>query len=127
MEGDGGAVDGCWWASRRDSQWVGSAGRRGLVGGLGVPLTATDRFDDERAIDPRGGQLSQTTKPTNSQPNSRRHHIQSIESNNQHHIWQQVKVTAQEETRKLRENNSGIKEHGEDLSVAQTTVLWMPE
>ena len=33
MGGDGGAVDGCWWASRRDSRWVGSAG------GLGVPLT----------------------------------------------------------------------------------------
>ena len=49
--------------------------------------------------------------------------IQSIESDNQHHIRRQVKVTAQEETRKLRENNSGIKEHGEDLSVAQTTVL----
>jgi len=31
--GDGGAVDGRWWASRRDSRWVGSAG------GLGVPLT----------------------------------------------------------------------------------------
>ena len=38
---DGGAVDGCWWASRQDSRWVGSAGRRGLAGGLGVPLTIT--------------------------------------------------------------------------------------
>jgi len=37
--GDGGAVDGCWWASRRDSQWVGLAGRCGSAGGLGVPLT----------------------------------------------------------------------------------------
>lgn len=30
---------------------------------------------------------------------------------------------ALEGMRKLRENNSGIKEHGEDLSVAQTTML----
>jgi len=37
--GDGGAVDGCWWASRQDSRWVGSAGWRGSAGGLGVPLT----------------------------------------------------------------------------------------
>ena len=66
-----------------------------------VHTTATNCFDNERAIDPRGGQLSQTTKPTNSQPNLRRHHIQSIESDNQHHIRWQVKVTAQEEMRKL--------------------------
>ena len=39
MGGDGGAVDGCWWASRRDSWWVGSAGQCGSAGGLGVPLT----------------------------------------------------------------------------------------
>ena len=40
MGGDGGAVDGCRWASRRDSRWVASAGWHGSAGGLGVPLTA---------------------------------------------------------------------------------------
>ena len=85
MGEDGGAVDRCWWASRRDSRWVGSAGRRGSAGGLGVPLTArltphTHQLQNASSFFTKEVRDTyQEIQQHNSQPNANKHTFEGMD------------------------------------------------